>query len=129
LFTIAALFTEVAMAMAWTITIEGRNEFGEVCRRQIQIDKSWERLRDGEIGLSIDDGKTIMKTLQRAVVTQEMETYALFLRVCPDCHTFRPVKDYTMRRFERCSAPSKSGTHDGCCARTATRGWWVGSPC
>ena len=87
------------MAMEWTITIEGRNEFGEVCRRQIQIDKNWERLRDGEIGLSIDDGKTIMKTLQRAVVTQEMETYALFRRVCPDCHTFRPVKDYTKRRI------------------------------
>jgi hypothetical protein len=87
------------MAIEWTITIEGRNEFGEVCRRQIQIDKSWERLRDGEIGLSIGDGKTIMKSLQTAVVTQEMETYALFRRVCPDCHTFRPVKDYTKRRI------------------------------
>jgi hypothetical protein len=97
-FTIVALFTEAAMAMEWTITIEGKNEFGEVCQRQIQIDKSWERLRDGEIGLSIDDGKKIMKSLQSAVVTQEMETYAL-RRVCPDCHTFRPVKDYTKRRI------------------------------
>jgi hypothetical protein len=58
---------------------------------RIQIDKSWERLRDGEIGLSIDDGKKIMKALQSAVVTEEMETYALFRRVCPDCHTFRPT--------------------------------------
>ncbi|OWK25714.1 hypothetical protein AJ87_07535, partial [Rhizobium yanglingense] len=87
------------MAMEWTITIEGRNEFGEVCRKQIQVDKSWERLRDGEIGLSIDDGKAIMKSLQSAVVNQEMETYALFRRVCPDCHAFRPVKDYTKRRI------------------------------
>ncbi|WP_237143627.1 ISKra4 family transposase [Phyllobacterium zundukense] len=81
------------------ITIEGRNEFGEVCRKQIQVNKSWERLRDGEIGLSIDDGKAIMKSLQSAVVNQEMETYALFRRVCPDCQTFRPVKDYTKRRI------------------------------
>lgn len=29
----------------------------------------------------------------------EAETYALFRRVCPDCHTFRPVKDYTTRRI------------------------------
>jgi hypothetical protein len=65
------------MAMEWTIMIEGKNEFGEVCQRQIQIDKSWERLRDGEIGLSIDDGKTIMKALQSAVVNQEMETSTL----------------------------------------------------
>lgn len=35
------------MAMEWTLTIEGRNEFGKVCRRQIQMDKSWERLCDG----------------------------------------------------------------------------------
>jgi hypothetical protein len=87
------------MAMEWTITIEGRNELGEVCRKQIQIDKSWERLRDGEIGLSIEDGKKIMKALQSAVVNQEMETYALFRRVCPDCHAFRPVKDYTKRHI------------------------------
>jgi hypothetical protein len=98
-FTIVALFTGEALAMEWTITIEGRNESGEVCRKQIQIDKSWERLRDGEIGLSIDDGKAIMKAVQSAVVNQEMETYGLFRRVCPDCHTFRPVKDYTKRRI------------------------------
>lgn len=32
------------MAVEWTITIEGRNEFGDVCRKTVRIDKSWERL-------------------------------------------------------------------------------------
>ncbi|MGX5845344.1 hypothetical protein ACWGTI_32545, partial [Mesorhizobium sp. ArgA1] len=54
---------------------------------------------DGEIGFSIEDGKKVMATLQSAVVKHEAETYALFRRVCPDCHTFRPVKDYTTRRI------------------------------
>lgn len=48
------------MAVEWTITIEGRNEFGDVCRRAIRIDTSRERLFDGDLGLSIEDGKTIV---------------------------------------------------------------------
>ncbi|RWF48302.1 MAG: hypothetical protein EOS50_32080 [Mesorhizobium sp.] len=87
------------MAVEWTITIEGRNEFGDVCRKAVRIDKSWERLFDGDLGLSIEDSKTIMAALQSAVVNHEAETYSLFRRVCPDCHRFRPVKDYTTRRI------------------------------
>ncbi|WP_246763607.1 ISKra4 family transposase [Rhizobium sp. 007] len=86
------------MALEWTITIVGRNEFGDTCRKEIRVDKSWERLFDGDIGLSIDDGKTIMAALQSAVVSHEAETYSLFRRVCPDCHTLRSVKDYTTRK-------------------------------
>ncbi|MGY3333761.1 hypothetical protein ACVILI_006838 [Mesorhizobium sp. USDA 4775] len=87
------------MAVEWTITIEGRNEFGDVCRKAVRIDKSREHLFDGDLGLSIEDGKTIMTALQSAVVNHEAETYSLFRRVCPDCHRFRPVKDYTTRRI------------------------------
>jgi hypothetical protein len=94
-----ALFGEEAMAVEWKITIEGKNEFGDVCRREMRITKSWESLFDGDIGLSIDDGKKIMAALQSAVVAYEAETYCLFRRVCPDCHTFRPVKDYTTRQI------------------------------
>ncbi len=56
-------------------------------------------MSDGDIGFSIDDGKKIMAALQSAVVSHEAETYSLFRRVFPDCHTFRPVKDYTKRRI------------------------------
>lgn len=87
------------MAVEWTITIEGRNEFGDTCRKEVRIDKTWESLFDGDIGLSIDDGKKIMAALQRTVVSHEAETYSLFRRVCPDCHTFRPIKDYTARQI------------------------------
>ncbi|BCH12354.1 hypothetical protein MesoLj131c_66120 (plasmid) [Mesorhizobium sp. 131-3-5] len=87
------------MAVEWTITIEGRNEFGDVCRNAVRIGKSLERLFDGDLGLSIEDGKTIMTALQSAVVNHEAETYSLFRRVCPDCHRFRPVKDYTTRQI------------------------------
>lgn len=85
--------------MEWTVAIEGNNERGEILRREVRIDKNDERQRDGDLGLSIDDGKKIMATLQAAVVTHEVETYTLFRRVCPDCQTLRPVKDYTTRRL------------------------------
>jgi hypothetical protein len=63
-------------AVEWTITIEGKNEFADVCRREVRIDKSWKRLFDGEVGLSIEEGKKIMAALQSAVVNHEAETYS-----------------------------------------------------
>ncbi|NGO55832.1 hypothetical protein, partial [Allomesorhizobium camelthorni] len=41
-------FGDEAMAVEWTITIEGKNEFGDVCRREMRITKSWESLFDGD---------------------------------------------------------------------------------
>lgn len=63
------------MAVDWTITIEGKNEFGDTCRRELRIDKAWESLFDGDIGLSVEDGKKIMAALQSAVVNHEAEIY------------------------------------------------------
>jgi len=68
--------------MEWTATIEGPDEFGEIQRAQVQIEKGFERLASGEIGLSIDDGKRIMSALQEFVVKEELATYALARRVC-----------------------------------------------
>ncbi|MGO9845342.1 MAG: hypothetical protein ACLPKT_01690 [Methylocella sp.] len=80
-------------AMEWTMTIEGRDEYGEVQRAQFRIEKGFDKLTSGEIGLSIDDGKRIMSTLQEFVVNQELAAYALARRVCPSCERLRPVKD------------------------------------
>jgi len=86
-------------AVEWKITVEGKDAFGELCCHEIAIGKSWDGLLDGEIGLSVEDGKKIMAALQTAVVSQEADTYTLFRRICPDCGVLRPVKDYTTRRI------------------------------
>lgn len=86
-------------AMEWTVTIEGPDEYGEIRRAQLQIEKGFERLTSGEIGLSIDDGKRIMAALQEFVVRQELAAYALARRVCPSCERLLPVKDYTMQKI------------------------------
>ncbi len=85
--------------MEWTMTIEGRDEYGEVQGAQFRIEKGFDKLTSGEIGLSIDDGKRIMSTLQEFVVKQELATYALTRRVCASCERLRPVNDYTMRKL------------------------------
>ena len=86
-------------AVKWKIAIEVTDAFGEVRRHEIRVDKSWDRLFDGEIGLSVEDGKKIMAALQTVLVSQEADTYTLFRRICPDCGVLRPVKDYTSRRI------------------------------
>lgn len=96
------------MAVEWTITIEGKNEFGDACRRKVRIDKNWEHLFDGEVGLSIEEGKKIMTALQSAVVNHEAETYSVFRRVCPDCRTFRPVKQGRNKMGRAAITPSCS---------------------
>ena len=58
--------------MEWTVTIEGPDEFGEIQRAQVQIEKGFERLASGEIGLSINAGKRIMSALQEFVVKEEL---------------------------------------------------------
>lgn len=111
------------MAVQWTITIEGRNDFGDICRKEVRIDKSWERLFDGDIGLSIEDGKKIMAVLQSAAVNHEAETYTLFRRVCTECHAFRTVKDYTTRRIRTVFGAVEVRNPAGCCAGIAIQAW------
>ena len=66
-------------AVEWKITIEGTDAFGEVRRHEILIDKSWDGLVDGEVGLSVEDGKKIMaghRQLKRTLGRRK----AIFLR-------------------------------------------------
>lgn len=87
------------MGVEWTIMIEGKNDFGEICRMEVRVDNWWERVFDGDLGLSIEDDKKIMEALQNAVVSHEAETYSLYCGVCPDCHALQAVKDGTTRRI------------------------------
>ncbi|MGY4498419.1 hypothetical protein ACVWYH_002350 [Bradyrhizobium sp. GM24.11] len=55
-------------------------------------------------------------------MNHEAETYALLRRVCPDCHTFRPVKDYTTRRIRTVFDTVRFAIRGGCCAGNAIQG-------
>ncbi|MGA9599320.1 MAG: hypothetical protein WBS22_03530 [Methylocystis sp.] len=85
--------------MEWTVMIEGRDERGEVQRAWLRIEKGFERLKSGEIGLSIDDDKRIMTMLQELVAKQDLATLALAPRVWAECKRYQLVKGYTMRKI------------------------------
>ena len=90
------------------MTIEGRDEYGEVQRAQLRIEKGFDKLTSGEIVLSIGDGKRIMSTLQEFVVEQELATYGLARRVCASCERLRPIKDQGEERLLQESRRSSS---------------------
>ncbi len=78
--------------MRWKITIEGINDVGGGDCAEIVVEKEFNNLSNGEIGLTISDGKAIMACLQQ--LKQQCEAYVLSRRYCSDCETFRPIKDY-----------------------------------
>jgi len=85
--------------MRWKITIEGLDEFSGRDAADMVIEKDVGRLSNGEIGLTIADGKSIMACLQQLVVKQQCEAYVLTSRYCTDCQTFRRIKDYGKRKL------------------------------
>ena len=54
--------------MRWKISIEGSDEITRGHRFEFEIEKSLDDLAIGSLGLSIEEGKTIMASLQRHIV-------------------------------------------------------------
>lgn len=86
--------------MRWKISIEGSDEITRGRRFEFEIEKNFDDLIDGSVGLSIDDGKTILASLQRHLVEQQCALYALFRRHCQGCGGTRPIKDYSTRTIQ-----------------------------
>ena len=86
--------------MRWKISIEGSDEITRGQRCEFEIEKNFEDLADGSVGLSIDDGKAILASLQRHLVQQQSSLYILFRRHCQGCGGTRPIKDYSTRMIQ-----------------------------
>ena len=50
------------------------------------------------VGLTLGDGKTVLSTIQRAVVTDQVEAEAAAWWKCPHCHQPKRIKDRRSRR-------------------------------
>lgn len=57
--------------------MKGTDEFGVEHRSEMALEKDLNSLTTGAVGLSIEDGKTIMAHLQQVIVKQRCETYVL----------------------------------------------------
>ena len=86
--------------MRWKISIAGSDEITRGRRFEFEIEKSFDNPVDGSVGLSIDDGKTILASLQRFFVEQQCALFVLFRRHCQGCGGTRPIKDYPTRTIQ-----------------------------
>jgi hypothetical protein len=86
--------------MRWKISIEGSDEITSGQRCEFEIERNFDDLIDGNVGLSIDDGKAIMASLQRHLVEQQCALYLLFRRHCQGCGGTRPIKDFSTRTIQ-----------------------------
>jgi hypothetical protein len=71
--------------MRWKISIEGSDEITRGHRFEFETEKSLDDLIAGNIGLSIDEGKAIMASLQPHIIEQQCALYVLFRRHCQGC--------------------------------------------
>ena len=86
--------------MRWKISIEGSDEITRGQRFDFEIEKSLEDLAAGSLGLSIEESKAIMASLQRHIIEQQCALYVLFRRHCQGCGGTRPIKDYSTRTIQ-----------------------------
>lgn len=86
--------------MRWKISIEGSDEITRGHRFEFEFEKDFDDLIEGRVGLSIDDGKAILASLQRHLVQQQSSLYVLFRRHCQGCGGTRPIKDYSTRTIQ-----------------------------
>ena len=61
--------------MHWHIILEAVDPTGDEYSIEFLIDKDLDGLADGNVGCSIDDGKAIMKQIQKIVVERELDLW------------------------------------------------------
>ena len=85
------------------IRIRIETEFGWGERRVHAIgglERSSIDASEAGLGLSLAEGKSILKEIQRAVLQDQVEEISEVERVCPTCSTYLPVHDRRPRRID-----------------------------
>lgn len=82
--------------MHWRITLEAIDPIGDDYRKEFMIEKDLDGLTDGKLGCSIDDGKAIMKEVQKIIVERQLDLWVRYCRL-------RFCKDKARRLLKRCA--------------------------
>lgn len=63
------------------------------------VEKNLDGLAEVKLGFSIDDGKAIMKEIQKIIITRQLDLWVRYCRACPTCEGWLPIKDYIQRKI------------------------------
>lgn len=83
------------------IRIETEFGWGERRVHEISIlERSLTEASAEDLGLSLAEGKVILREIQRAVLQDQVEEISEIERVCPTCQTYLPIHDRRSRRID-----------------------------
>jgi hypothetical protein len=77
-----------------------------------QIERPSQSLEPETIGLSLEEGKRLLRSLQQAIVRSQTEEICALRRGCQGCHRWTKVKDYQQRKVDTVfGAKDSAGRH------------------
>lgn len=81
--------------MKFTLQLVVDNEQGDVCVEDItQMVKKPCEMPGYCMGLTLNDAKTLLKSVQQKIIHHEVQAYTTTHRACPDCKRQRNIKGY-----------------------------------
>ena len=76
-------------------------DWGDTTTVQVdQIERPGQTLEPDLIGLSLEDGKRLLSSLQQTFIRAQTDEICKLRRVCQRCHRWTPVKDYRQRKVD-----------------------------
>jgi hypothetical protein len=114
--------------MEWIVRLECRDQNRVLHERDIaRIERPTDMLRPDELGLSVLDAKTLLRSIQSNLVKDQVAIQAAARRVCPVCGRNRRIKDYRERLLRSLFGEIliRCPRYVGCeCRQTKTRAEW-----
>jgi hypothetical protein len=87
--------------MQWTVRLEARTSAGEVTTTELgTVSRPMVVSTLAEIGLVLDETKTLLARLQVSMLCGQVAAYAAHHRACVACGVLQPLKDRRTRRLQ-----------------------------
>ena len=87
--------------MKIVVRVELTTDWGETNQVEVaRIERPAVKFQAENLGLSLEDGKEVLRHLQQAVAFAQAQEYCDLNRVCQRCHRWNPVKDYRVRKVD-----------------------------
>ena len=87
--------------MKIVVRVELITDWGEERSVEVgRIDRPSQTLGPDDVGLTLDDGKRLLHSLQQSVVRAQAEEIHELSRICRGCHRRTPIKDYRQRKID-----------------------------
>ncbi len=85
--------------MKWTVKVVSETESGHTAEQTLVVVDRTDQLTVEDLGLSLGEGKRLLATLHRSMVTEQIKKYGAAYLCCPDCHQLLHTKGHYQTSF------------------------------